>query len=420
MHGRLLCWLLLANLIIVSSVHADEKKVEKYPDGTKQRVYTVNADGKKVGAYREFYPNGKLKIQAIYRLDKLTGPYKRLDAKGKPEIQASYRDGELDGVRQEYVDSRLVKEEVWLNGVLLAPRSTTILVADLKAIQAAKIRTVGKPPKVFNATVEQALRDPGLQLKREAALRTLMAYRYLCGLPYRNMTLDWTYTAHDEAGVVLLTQINKMTHTPDNPGLPEDEYRFARDGTGASNLFSDSDMVASVRAYMDDSDAGNIKVVGHRRWCLNPPMAKTGFGGCGKFSAMYSFDGSGNPVPDYNYVAYPPRGFVPVSMFHENYAWSVSLNPSKFQKPSESQVKVGVFPVQFKQREHILERAKTPLPLNFFHVAEDGPGIPYCVIFRPGNFKVVAGATYAVYISGLVDSGGHDNRVEFLVQFVAL
>ena len=66
----------------------------------------------------------------------------------------------------------------------------------------------------------------------------LMAYRCVCGLPYRDMTLDWTYTAHDEAGSILLTQINQMTHTPANPGLPEAEYQYARQGTGSSNLFS--------------------------------------------------------------------------------------------------------------------------------------------------------------------------------------
>ncbi len=40
-------------------------------------------------------------------------------------------------------------------------------------------------------------------------------------------------------------------------------------------------------------------------------MAKTGFGGGGKFAVMWSFDGSRTDVPDYNFVAFPPRGFTP-------------------------------------------------------------------------------------------------------------
>ncbi len=97
--------------------------MEKYPDGGKQWVYSVNSQGKKVGPFKEFYPNGKLKTQARYRLDKLVGQFKQFDSKGRLQLQANYRDGDLDGARQEYVDGRLVKEEIWLNGVLLAPRS---------------------------------------------------------------------------------------------------------------------------------------------------------------------------------------------------------------------------------------------------------------------------------------------------------
>ena len=418
MYRRLISALVVCGIIIVSSAFAEEK-VEKYPDGTKQRVYSVDSEGRKVGPYREFYPTGKPKIQTAYRLDKLNGQFKRLDSKGRPELQATYRDGDLDGTRQEYADGRLVKEEVWLNGVLLAPRLTAILAAELKEIQSLTIRTVGKPPKV-TAAVQQALQDPALQAKREAGLRALMAYRCICGLPYRDMTLDWTYTAHNEAGSLLLTQIKQMTHTPENPGLPEEEYRFAFQGTSSSNLFSAPGPVDAVHAFMDDSDAGNIKRIGHRRWCLNPAMAKTGFGCAGRYDVMWSFDGSRTQVPDYNFVAFPPRGFTPITSFHENYAWNVSLNPSKFQSPSEGKVKVEIFPVRFNQHDHILSKAKSPLPLNYFHVSLEGFGIPYCVIFRPADFKIVAGSIYAVYVSGLTDSGGRDARVEYLVSFVTL
>ena len=224
------------NLIMVASAFGEEK-VEKYPDGGKHWVYNVNSEGRKVGLVKEFYPNGKLKVQATYRLDKLHGTLKRYDAHGALKLQKSYRDGDLDGVQQEYDGGHLVAEQYWLNGVLLAPRSPGILAEELKAIQSATIQTVGKPPKV-TPQVQQALENPRLQESREAALRVLMAYRCVCALPYRDMVLDWTYIAHDEAGSLLLTQIHQMTHTPANPGLPEDEYRFAFVGTSSSNLFS--------------------------------------------------------------------------------------------------------------------------------------------------------------------------------------
>ncbi len=68
---------------------------------------------------------------------------------------------------------------------------------------------------------------------------------------------------------ILLTQINQMTHTPANPGLPEAEYRMPA-GDGQLQPLQRPGLVDSVNAYMDDSDAGNIKMLGHRRWCLNP------------------------------------------------------------------------------------------------------------------------------------------------------
>ena len=65
-----------------------------------------------------------------------------------------------------------------------------------------------------------------------------MAYRCICGLPYRDMVLDWTYTAHAEAASDLLARLNKgLTHTPENPGMPDEEYRLGAVGRSSSNLF---------------------------------------------------------------------------------------------------------------------------------------------------------------------------------------
>ena len=108
--------------------------------------------GKKIGPFKEFYPNSKLKTQGAYHLDKLQGTLKRFDPKGRLLLQENYRDGDLDGLRQQYVNGRLVTEEVWLNGALLAPRSPAILAAELKAIQSARIQTVGKPPSAGEVT----------------------------------------------------------------------------------------------------------------------------------------------------------------------------------------------------------------------------------------------------------------------------
>jgi hypothetical protein len=179
-------------------------------------------------------------------------------------------------------------------------------------------------------------------------------------------------------------------------------------------------MVASVRGFMDDSDAKNIERVGHRRWCLNPAMLKTGFGSSGKYAAMWSIDTSRSEVPDYDFVSFPPPGLTPVGCFMDHYAWSISLNPKKYQPPTKEGVKIQVRPARYNARSGKLDTSGEPLPLSFSNVSLEGIGIPNCIIFRPGGFKVMPGGTYWVEISGLSDSGGKEAKVGYLVCFVAL
>lgn len=231
----------------------------------------------------------------------------------------------------------------------------------------------------------------------EMALRRLQQFRAVTGLAYEDMSLDDEYGRKSQAGTELLQTIGKgLSHTPDQPkGYPDQKYKVGYEGTSHSNLdlsFSTGHnahtLPDSVDDYMDDSDAANINRVGHRRWCLNPPMLKTGFGmsagATGHYYAMWSMDKSRKNVPDYDYVAYPPPGFVPVEMFgkrHEwNVAWSIQFNPNKF---STDRVQAKVFAVTGK--------AKQAVDLDFHGADNSGMGIPNCLIFRPRKWELVPG-----------------------------
>jgi hypothetical protein len=135
---------------------------------------------------------------------------------------------------------------------------------------------------------------------------------------------------------------------------------------------------------------------------------------------MWALDTSRSDVPDYDFVAFPPRGLTPVSIFHDHFAWCVSLNPAKYQLPTAERVKVQVQPVRFQPRRGTLEKADQPLELNYSRVSLEGMGIPGCIIFRPGNFKAIAGNSYWVQIKGLSNVDGKDTKVGYLVAFVAL
>lgn len=420
------------------------EKVETYADGTQKSVYTVTAEGLRSGPFKEFHPSGKLKTQGSHRSGKLTGPLKSFHANGRVKLRASYRDGQpagpylehsedgtllrranyRDGKRhgpqQEFAQGQPVKDEVWLDGQLLIPRSAEMIAAELAAIKKAPVEIVGQTPAGVSTEVQQALRNAKLHAQREAGLRALMAYRCICGLPYRDLKLDRTHTAHAQAAAQLMARTGQLEHRPPNPGMPNAEYRFALLGTISSCLSGHGSAALSVQAFMDDSDRSNIDRLAHRRWCLNPAMLKTGFGSLGNFTAMWGVDSSRTEIPDYDFVAFPPRGFVPTECFGENYAWSVSLNRKKYRPPDARAVKVLVSPARLNLRSGTLAKGPAALPLDYFNVSREPFGTAHCIIFRPRGVRVKAGTAYWVQIRGIADSSGGPAAVEYLVAFFAL
>jgi hypothetical protein len=135
---------------------------------------------------------------------------------------------------------------------------------------------------------------------------------------------------------------------------------------------------------------------------------------------MWSFDASRKDTPDFDFVAFPPRGLLPVASLPEGAAWCVSLNPKKYSVPSESTVKVKVFPARLSLRPLAIQKSAASVELDYFHVSTEGFGIPMCIIYRPAGVKVAPGATYWVQIDGLKRTNGEDARVEFLVAMFAL
>ena len=198
--------------------------------------------------------------------------------------------------------------------------------------------------------------------------------------------------------------------------MPEDEYKAGYRGTSHSNLFTSSRgkvMVNSVRGYMDDSDASNIARVGHRRWCINPRMLKTGFGDQGAYSAMWSMDASRpkKECESFETVSYPPDGFLPTEYFQAHYAWSVSFYSRKWNETKRSAIEITVQPMSEDWRPQ-----GDPLPLEHVTVADGGMGDRFCLIFRPKGIAVESGNRFRVLVKGLTYGGEphvHRMHVEF-------
>ena len=183
----------------------------------------------------------------------------------------------------------------------------------------------------------------------QAAVDRLNALRRIAGVP--DVALDSALSENAQYGAVLLAA-SDFSHSPAQPAdMDGIFYQTASEATGSSNICAGRSLTGSVDAFMDDSDAGNIDRLGHRRWQLNPDMGRIGFGyaysGASRYGAYVAekvFDRSGAGC-DYDFIAWPASGDFPAqeggtTLFGGSCAWSVTLNPQTYQTPSLSDVTV--------------------------------------------------------------------------------
>jgi hypothetical protein len=377
---------------------AAEPVREKERDGNPKHTPSEAERDRRDGVYTEYYISGKIKRQARFKVGKLEGLYTENNEDGEKRLTANYKGGKLHGTLTRYEKGRPVLTQRFKDGVPVFAKS----VAQIKQ-RLAEINTSDKEQQ-----------DP-VATDREAALRRLKAYRYLTDVPYRNLVLNEEMNQGAQAACRICAKLGRMDHSPTNPGMPEAEFQRAFKGANSSNLaMGYGNMEKAVEGWMDDSDGRNIAHLGHRRWCLHPLMRQVGFGKEGGFQAMWAFDASQPKVPDFNFVSYPARGFMPVEYFGASYAWSVSLNPRRYQKPGP-EVKPKLY-----RLGPLLSKVGDPLKLNHSTVDAKAYGIANCIIFRPEHIEVKAGKRYLVVIEGLRRKGGKPAVLRYVVEFVSL
>lgn len=273
--------------------------------------------------------------------------------------------------------------------------------------------TASRSKKEIQQTLKLILQGAAGASESAHATAVLNAYRYLCGLAWDVQT-DAGLEDVSLAGAKLCEAIGRLEHTPANPGWLEDDFQKGYRGTSQGNLFSGGGgAVASVHAYMDDSGGTNLQALGHRRWCLNPPMQRTGFGTSGSYSCMHAFDGGRKKVPDWEMVAYPAPGLFPSSYFGVMHAWSVTLNPEEFRPPEsleEGQVKVY----------RVFDSGKLGKQMELVYAGVDraGYGVANCIIFLPRDVDLGNGERYRVEIGGIKKKSGKTITLSYEVEFM--
>lgn len=300
---------------------------------------------------------------------------------------------------------------------LTAKRSKADIERKVKAIEAtarasslatpARQTSKDEPTKVPRPT-------PSEMSKARGELARLNAYRYLAGLSH-DVVLDDELSWTCKFGAEICRQIGTIDHTPPKPkGMDDATYRRGYEGTSKSNLYWTSGpdgLTGSVDAYMDDSDASNIARVGHRRWCLNPAMAKTGFGVAGGASAMWAFDGAGKPARNV-IISFPAAGFYPLAYLKPNTAWSVSLSPERY-RVAGTKVKLYELSAASQRRFPADLKGLKEIPLSDVRLDTSMIGVAQCLIFRPKtSFK--RGDRVGVLIEDV--QGLPDKRLAYVVE----
>ena len=263
-----------------------------------------------------------------------------------------------------------------------------------------------------------------------AAVGRLNALRRLAGL--EGVSLDAELNRRCQYGAVLLAATGKLSHHPEQPAdMDDDFYGWGLNAASCCNIYqgSGATLPQAVDAFFDDSDGGNVSMLGHRRWVLNPAMAKTGLGFSPSrftygatpyhFATLWAFDRSA-PAQGYDFLAWPASGNFPADLFAGDQAWSVTVNPEKYAAPDYQALTVTL---SGGGQNWSFDHTGVYVPADagaYFGLNTDNYGVANAIIFRPDMGGRSYAGTYTVTVQGLTDVDGRDAPLSYQVDFFDL
>lgn len=239
-------------------------------------------------------------------------------------------------------------------------------------------------------------------------LNTLNFGRFLAGVPH-DVVLDPAKASEAQYGAVLLAAVSPISHTPSKPAdMAQSFYDTGYASTTTSNIGSGYATSAQFQlGCLRDDEPDNLPVLGHRRWLLNPRMAKTGIGYAVLRNTTYAFDTSRAAV-DYTAIAYPSAGPFPVDggFLDPTTPWSITLNPARYDWADTGHT------VTLKRvadgKTWIFTAADTDTSGEYFNLDIQGYGVANCFVFRPDPTTIAyeAGDQFDVTLSGGIYADG--------------
>ncbi len=189
----------------------------------------------------------------------------------------------------------------------------------------------------------------GIDRDQQKAVNLLNIYRYLSGIS-DNVEGDATMVEQAMDAAQACREHGAMSHDLGH-------------STEICNLASGGNMSSSIKQFIDDIGEKNRDKRGHRRFCLNPQMGKTGFGFAKPYSAMVVTDSSGAEIPKDSW-AYPGKGLFPEKYLHGE-AWSLYLTKNA---PNWKDITVEVYELSERPKKAFSSSEEIPgkaVPVNY-------------------------------------------------------
>lgn len=253
--------------------------------------------------------------------------------------------------------------------------------------------------------------------------------------------LDDTYNEYAQNGALIMkasegTIINGidyggLSHNPIRVDKVSDEQnKLGVTGTRGGNIgYGHKSLTQTIlNGYMYDGDASNIVAMGHRRWILNPTMAKVGFGQVDEYNCMYAHDNTNSKERIEDFVTWPAEN-MPVELMTYNTGasmanttnatmpWTCQLGNNYKIAPAKELTITVTYPDGHEYK----------VPQSAIHCNNQNYGYTNgCITFRADDFNAskggfeTKGSNYSVKIEGVLDKNGKATTIEYDVNFFNL
>lgn len=172
-------------------------------------------------------------------------------------------------------------------------------------------------------------------LSQDLQNKTLLRIKYfrkLAGLPNDKITMEADLSAKCQDNALMIRANNAIDHQP-----PTNWKCYTADGAlaaGKGNISFGTSDVKNIDAWMQDAGSNNMEV-GHRRWILFSNATKFGIGFTESSGTLWVINGLPSPyslpaaTPEY--IAWPPKGFVPRQVVYPRWSLGVPATSYPFQ-----------------------------------------------------------------------------------------